>query len=153
MGAIGGDKGVALRVDSSGQSTEDWVESGLVQDVPALAECYEVNLKYSPHAGALSRDGGDVGVQLIQGNHSLWFVASVAAAPEASDLPGNTRVIQMPVQPNRWVHLTIDVAEFVDGSGVRLGVPTSLKIFNALSASVVGRQELLVGRVTDCQSD
>jgi hypothetical protein len=154
MQPVGSGQGVVLRVSNAGPALEGWAESALTQDVAKLGSCYQVNLRHSSMSVTNSmRDSvGSVGVQLIQTDASLWFVPSLVETPRVTDLPGKTRVVEIPSTLDDWNDLTFDVARYGEAAGIRVGDRATVKLFNALHESQPGPQEIQIRQMAECES-
>jgi hypothetical protein len=149
------DGGLRAVVDHVGQTEGEWVEVGLHQTLRQVAPCYELELRHSaPYSEIEFQPTGAVGLQIHQGEVSLWFVPSTSPFIQTTDLPGGTRVVEMPARAGAWQRLEVPVAELGAAVGLDLGGPVVIKVFSALNQSRQGPLELWVRGLeeTDCQT-
>ncbi|MGH9053124.1 MAG: hypothetical protein ACRDWX_08955 [Acidimicrobiia bacterium] len=137
--------GLASLVEHDGRTDDGWVEVALVQPVASLAPCYELRLLHSVDYAALadSSPARVVGLQVIQGGASLWFVPAPGDEIRATDLADSTRIVEIPSAAGRWEHLQLQLARYAPPV-LALHRGGVLKIFSALQESERGPAQLLV---------
>ncbi|MDP8957612.1 MAG: hypothetical protein M3N51_00065 [Actinomycetota bacterium] len=140
--------GLRASVDHEGRTDAGWVEVGLHQTAAAVQACYEAEIWYSvPYAETDHRPSGAVGLQVHQGDVSLWYVPSATPFHRITDLADGTRVVELPSRPGTWQHLLVPVAEFGEPIGLDIQEAAVIKVFSALSESREGTLDLWVRHV------
>lgn len=135
--------GAALTVASYGAGPADWVEAALIQDVASFAPCYVWDFDHD--LGFRADDAGSplavAGVQIVQEDVSLWFVASDGADGQTSTLADGTLLVEVGAIPNHRVSAVLDVASYAQDAGIDLGQGGIIKLFNAVHETIAAHSE------------
>ena len=128
-------RGLTTKVGHTGVTDRGWIEAALYQSLASLAPCYEVRLSASH--GYSRNENGDIvaaaGVQVLQGTHSVWWVASTVGDREATVL-GSTVIVEVPIEPTEFTTATLRIGG-EPALGLRVGAEAVLKVFNAMHES------------------
>jgi hypothetical protein len=152
MGALDGGGGLMLGVRRDGVLPGGWAEVASVQDVAAVAGCYNVDLSYigSHISDAEGRPRAVSGLQVLQGEAALWFVLSDIDRVRTTHLPEGTTVIEIPTAPGTRQELSFNLTEIAGGTGIEVGEPATLKLFSGLDENQMGPLELRVHSIGAC---
>jgi hypothetical protein len=141
-----------LGVRRDGVLPGGWAEVASVQDVAAVAGCYNVDLSYigSHISDAEGRPRAVSGLQVLQGEAALWFVLSDIDRVRTTHLPEGTTVIEIPTAPGTRQELSFNLTEIAGGTGIEVGEPATLKLFSGLDENQMGPLELRVHSIGAC---
>jgi hypothetical protein len=152
MEVLDGGGGLMLGVRRERDLPGGWAEVAAVQDVAAVAGCYNVDLSYvgSYISNAEGRPRAVSGLQVLQGDAAVWFVLSDIDRMRTTDLAEGTRVVEMPATPGSRQQESFDLTQIAGGTQIEVGEPATLKLFSGLDENQVGPIELRVHSIETC---
>jgi hypothetical protein len=141
--------GASLHVTTFGAGPSDWVETSLLQDVPAFEGCFRWDFTHNV-GYETDRNGSPLavsGVQFVQGESSVWFVPSDVHAERATTLSDGTSIVEMPAEPGEPTSVTLDVVTHAAAAGLDPGARGTIKVFNAVHQTIAADSVLTVTRL------
>jgi hypothetical protein len=141
--------GASLHVTTFGAGPSDWVETSLLQDVPAFEGCFRWDFTHNV-GYETDRNGSSLavsGVQFVQGESSVWFVPSDVHVERATTLSDGTSIVEVPAEPGEPTSVTLDVVTHATAAGLDPGARGTIKVFNAVHQTIAADSVLTVTRL------
>jgi uncharacterized membrane protein len=143
--------GAVLGVSSKGAGPGDWIEAALLQDVGRFAGCYTWD--FSGNLPLVTDRGGSPlavgGIQFVQGDTDLWFVASTGTDGQVTTLPDGTTMVHINEQPGERITAQLDLATAAQVAGIDPEQGGIVKVFNAVHETIAARSELVTYSLDD----